>query len=144
MKSKPIPQATAVIRRSGKWSVVLGPAGIFQRLLARERAILDSDRRLGMLVTCVGAIALTALECVGVAVREVSVTVQNALGTNPEAAQSLLIVITLDCDEGQAAVQKSCESYLRESPLLSLQGLDAARIDIRVHAHATAPILMSY
>src|SRR5882757_336453 len=61
-------EATATFRRTGGWSVDLGPAGFFGRLYLRPtvRSVAQLERRLGVLATCLGSLLTAALDKAGI------------------------------------------------------------------------------
>jgi hypothetical protein len=131
-------EATATFRRTGGWSVCLGPAGFLGRLYLRQAVspVPQIERRLGVLATCLGSLLTSALDKAGILNRGMRATLQCAPQQELRVEGQLLV----DCEADQNTVQAYYEKRVRTDPLISLLTQDFQSVDIRVSVQSSVQI----
>jgi hypothetical protein len=139
-------EATATFRRTGGWSVCLGPAGFLRRFYLRETVgpVAQLEPRLGILATCLGSLLIRALEKAGILNRGMRATLQcvspSKLSSYSPVELSVEGQLLVDCDADQNTVQAYYERQVRTDPLISLLTQDFESVGIRVSVHSSVHI----
>ncbi len=131
-------EATATFRRTGGWSVCLGPAGFFGRLYLRQtvRPVAQLERRLGVLATCLGSLLTAALDEAGILNHGMRATLKCAPQQELRVEGQLLV----ECETDENTVRAHYERRVRTDPLISLLTQDFQSVDIRVSVHSSVHI----
>lgn len=135
------PQATAVFRRSGLWSISLGPEGIIHRLVKKSSTRPMLERRLGILASSVAALTATAFDEVGIPTHTIRVYAYSSfIHENASNSHHLQLRISIECEADSRTVQAQIDSRVLSDPLFTLLAADAATLDIQVEAHSSAHV----
>lgn len=141
-------EATATFRRTGGWSVCLGPAGFFGRLYLRPtvRSIAQLERRLGVLATCLGSLLTAALDKAGIPNCAMRATLQCVsvprISSYSPLERSIQGQLLVECETDENTVRAHYEQRVRTDPLISLLTQDFQSVDIRVSVHSSVHIRM--
>jgi hypothetical protein len=139
-------EATATFRRTGGWSVCLGPAGFLGRLYLRQAAssVAPLERRLGILATGLGSLLTSSLDKAGILNRGMRATLQCAphqkISSYSPVELSVAGQLLIDCEADENTVQAHYEKRVRTNPLISLLTQDFHSVDIRVSVQSSAHI----
>jgi hypothetical protein len=139
-------EATATFRRTGGWSVCLGPAGFFGRLYLRQtvRPVAQLERRLGVLATCLGSLLTAALDEAGILNHGMRATLRCVsapkISSYSPVELSVEGQLLVDCETDENTVRAHYEKQVRTDPLISLLTQDFESLDIRVSVHSSAHV----
>ena len=138
-------EATATFRRTGGWSVCLGPAGFLGRFYLRQAVspAAELERRLGLLATCLGSVLTSALEKAGILNHGIRATLQcTSHRISPHSAVQLSVKgrLLVDCEADENTVQAFYEKRVRADPLISVLAQSFQSLDIGVSVHSSAHI----
>jgi hypothetical protein len=137
-------EATATFRRTGGWSVCLGPGGFLGRFYLRQAVspVPQLERRLGILATCLGSLLTSALESAGITNHGIRATLQCAphqkINSHPPVKPTVEGQILVECEADQNTVQACYEKQLRADPLVLLLTQEFQSVDVRVSVHPCA------
>jgi hypothetical protein len=107
-------EATAVLRASGSWSVCLGPESALQRFVRRASRDRAQECQLGLLASCVGAIAMSSLDQRSIRHQVIRVVVRRGPGVN------ISIRVCIECEIDQRAAEECLQSVIQRDPLFAL------------------------
>jgi hypothetical protein len=139
-------EATATFRRTGGWSVCLGPGGFLGRFYLRQAVspVAEVERRLGILATCLGSALTSALESAGIFNHGMRATLQCAphqkISSHPPVKLSVEGQLLVECEADQNTVQAYYEKRVRTDPLVLLLTQEFQSMDVRVGVHSSAHI----
>jgi hypothetical protein len=138
-------EATAIFRRTGTWSVSLGPGGFLERFYLRRPVspAPELERRLGVLATCLGNLLASTLEGAGISNHGIRATVQCASHRQADSQSQELRIeshVFVECEADQNAVQARYEARLRTDPMVLLLTQDIHAMDVRVTVHSSISI----
>jgi hypothetical protein len=139
-------EATATFRRTGGWSVCLGPAGFFGRLFLRPtvRPVAQLERRLGVLATCLGSLLTATLDEAGILNHGMRVTLQCVsapkISSYSPVELSIEGQLLVECETDESAVRAHYERRVRTDPVISLLTQAFQSVDIRVSVHSSVQI----
>lgn len=131
-------EASAIIRRTGNWSVQVGPAGLIGRFLKRDAANPELELRLGIIASFTAALTLSTLEAAGIVAHKVRVQVQAqaAAGIHGSQAKRTLITLAVECEASELDVRARCQSCLQAHPVFSLLNIDSSQVELRVQTYS--------
>jgi hypothetical protein len=106
---------------------------VFQRFVRRESRDRAREYQLGMLASCVGAVAISSLDQRGIRHQVIRVVVRRGQEAN------VAIRVCIECEINQRAAQECLESVVQHDPLFVLL-TQSDRVDWQFETHSSIAI----
>jgi hypothetical protein len=140
-------EATAIIRRSGAWTVYLGRGGLLERFYLRRGDDPALEHRLGMLATCMGSLLTSALEDAGIPSHGMRVVLrcprEPPITSQPGIAVRVRAQLSVECETDAEAILRRYETRVRHDPLFVQLTQGFRAVDVSVKAHSSIQIRIS-
>jgi hypothetical protein len=127
-----IAEATADFRRSGLWSVYLGPPSPFRRLCWQltDRQNQEHERRLGMLLVCIATALGSALTRVGIAYVGIKAHAKTSSIDGDMCTGTVHCRLCIETEAPLSRVQQTSDANVLSDPVAAALAERYARVNV--------------